>query len=105
MQESELWLTKIFNDYLAVPGNWFLNLVGRPNQARPWADFIVMQLLVVAILVVLVLILRSRLSFDRPGKLQHFFELIYEFVHGQTEDQMGHDGVKYLPYFATIFLF
>ena len=105
MQESELWLTKLFNDYLAVPGNWFLRLVGLPYHARPWADFIVMQLLVVAILVLLVLVLRGRLSVDRPGKLQHVFELNYEFVHGQTEDQMGHDGEKYLGYFATIFLF
>jgi F-type H+-transporting ATPase subunit a len=105
MQESELWLTKIFNDYLAVPGNWFLSLVRLPHQARPWADFIVMQLLVVAILVVLIAILRGRLSVDKPGKLQHVFELIYEFVHGQTEDQMGHEGEKYLTFFTTLFLF
>jgi F-type H+-transporting ATPase subunit a len=105
MQETELWLTKIFNDYLAAPGNWFLHLAGLPSQARPWADFITMQLLVVAFMVVLFAVLRGRLSFDRPGKLQHVMELIYEFVHGQTEDQMGHGGVKYLGYFATIFLF
>jgi F-type H+-transporting ATPase subunit a len=37
--------------------------------------------------------------------LQHTFELVYEFVHGQTEDQLGHGGAKYLGYFGTIFLF
>ena len=105
MQETELWLTKIFNDYLATPGNWFLSMAGLPHQARPWADFIVMQVLVMTILVLLFAMLRGRLSADRPGKLQHTFELIYEFVHGQTEDQMGHGGVKYLGYFGTIFLF
>ncbi len=105
MQETELWLTKIFNDHLAALGNWFLNLVGMAHQARPWADFIVMQILVMAILLVLFAVLRRRLSVDRPGKLQHTFELIYEFVHGQTEDQMGHEGSKYLTYFGTIFLF
>lgn len=105
MHESELWLTKIFNDHLAATGNWFLHLVGMPNQDRPWADFITMQLLVVAIIVLLFAILRGRISYDRPGKLQHIFELIYEFVHGQTEDQLGHGGAKYLGYFATIFIF
>ena len=105
MQETELWVTKIFNDYLAAAGNWFLHLAGLPHQARPWADFITMQVLVAAILILLFAVLRGRLSFDHPGKLQHVFELVYEFVLGQTEDQMGHDGNKYLGYFATIFLF
>lgn len=105
MPETELWLTKLFNDYLAVPGNFFLSLVGWPHEARPWADFITMQFVVVAIIVVLLTILRGRLSVDRPGKMQHIFELIYEFVHDQTEDQMGHGGGKYIGYFATIFIF
>lgn len=105
MQETELWLTKIFNDNLAGLGNWFLSLAGLPHQTRPWADFITMQILVLAILLLLFAFLRSKLSFDRPGKLQHVFELIYEFVLGQSEDQMGHDGRKYLGYFVTVFLF
>jgi F-type H+-transporting ATPase subunit a len=103
--EAELWITRIFNDNLASLGNTFLGFVGMPAQARPWANFITMQILVVALLVVLFAILRSVLSYDRPGKLQHTFELIYEFVHGQTEDQLGHGGGKYLGYFATIFIF
>lgn len=105
MQETEVWLTKLFNDYLAAPGNWFLHLAGQPAQARPWADFITMQILVVGILMLLAALLRGRLSVDRPGKLQHVFELIYEFVDGQTEDQLGHGGGKYLAFFATLFLF
>lgn len=103
--ETELWITRIFNDYLAGLGNLFLGLVRMPAEPRPWANFITMQILLVAFLVLLFAILRSRLSFDRPGKLQHIFELIYEFVHGQTEDQLGHGGAKYFKYFATIFLF
>ena len=53
MHETELWLTKPFNDYLAGLGNSLLGLVGMPAQPRPWANYIVMQLLVVAILVVI----------------------------------------------------
>ena len=105
MPETELWFTKLFNDHLAGLGNAFLSLVGMHAEARPWANFITIQILVAAIIIILAAVLRARLSFDRPGRLQHIFELIYEFVAGQAEDQMGHGGTKYLAYFATIFIF
>jgi F-type H+-transporting ATPase subunit a len=105
MPESELWVTKVFNDYLAAPANAVLNLVGMHSQARPWADFITMQILVVVLLMVVFAILRSRLSPDRPGKMQHIFEMIYEFVKGQAEDQVGHEARHYLAFFGTLFLF
>jgi F-type H+-transporting ATPase subunit a len=105
MPESELWITRIFNDYLPSLGNAALNLVGKPSQPRPWADFIVMQIFVVLLLMVLALLLRARLSVDRPGKLQHIFEMLYEFVFGQAEDQVGHDARRYVAFFGTIFLF
>ena len=107
MHESELWLTKLFNDYLAGVGNAILGIVGvhAEHTARPWANFITMQLLVVAILMVLFAVLRPRLSVDKPGKLQHTFELIYDFLHGQSEEQIPHHGPHYLGYFGTIFLF
>ena len=92
MHETEIWLTKIFNDYIPGVGNAFLGIVGVPAQARPWANFVTMQLLVAAILVVLFAFLRTRLSVDRPGKFQQIFELVYEFVQGQTEDMVGHGG-------------
>ena len=105
MQESELWITRIFNDYLPAAGNFFLSLVGRQPEPRPWADFVTMQFLVVGLLMLVFALLRPRLSPDNPGALQHTFELVYEFVHGQAENQMGHEGAHYVPYFGTIFLF
>ena len=50
-------------------------------------------------------ILRPRLSADRPGKLQHTFELIYDFLREQADEQVGHDGHQYVAYFGTIFIF
>ena len=105
MHESELWITRIFNDHLASLGNAFLGLVGMHAQARPWADFVVMQLVVVALLAVVFPILRARLSFDRPGTFQQVFELLYDFVRGQAESQVGHESHRYLAFFGTIFLF
>jgi F-type H+-transporting ATPase subunit a len=105
MQETEVWLTKLFNDYLAGLGNAILGLVGMAHQARPWTNFITMQLLVAAIIIVMFAMLRTRLSVDRPGKFQQSFELIYEFVQDQTEDIVGHGGHRYMAFFGTLFIF
>jgi len=105
MHEPELWVTKLFNDYLAGLGNAALALAGIHAEPRPWANFVTMQIIVALIIMVLFAILKPRLSVDRPGKLQHTFELVYDFLHGQAEEQVGHEGPHYLAYFGTIFLF
>jgi len=104
MHESELWITSLFNDRLAGLGNSFLGLVGM-HEARPWADFVVMQLVVVAIFLVVFPLMRMRLAADRPGKLQQTFELVYDFINGQAVDQVGNAAGKYLPFFGAIFIF
>lgn len=105
MPESELFITRIFNDYLASAGNFFTGLVGVHPEPRPWADFVVMQIVVVALLMLIFALLRPRLSPDKPGKFQQTFELLYEFVRGQAEDQVGHTANRYLAFFGVIFLF
>src|SRR5580704_16414418 len=104
--EVELWITALFNRFLAAPLNTFLNAIGHPSAdpAHPWENWITMELLVVAIILVLFAILRSRLSVDHPGKLQLTFEGIYKFVTGQTDDAVEH-GRKYAPFFGALFVF
>lgn len=105
MHENELWITKIFNDHLAGPANSLLSLVGVRPEARPWANFVTMEVLVAVLIIVLFALLRPRLSADNPGKFQHTFELVYDFLRGQADDQVGHAGERYLGYFGTIFIF
>jgi F-type H+-transporting ATPase subunit a len=105
MHESELWLTRLFNDYLAGCGNFLLGWVGMHAEARPWANFVTMQVVVALVIVAVFALLRPRLSADRPGKFQHTLELVYGFVHGQSEEQVGHLGPKYVVYFGTLFVF
>ena len=105
MAESEIWITQFFNAHLAGMGNWLAGLAGIPSQAHPWANYAVMQILVAALLMAVFPILRMRLSADRPGKFQQTFELVYEFVRGQAEEQVGHDCERYLPFFGAVFLF
>jgi F-type H+-transporting ATPase subunit a len=105
--EHELWFTKLMNDYLAAPAQAVLGVVNyhTHNPDRPWSNFMAMEILVAIIIVVLFLILRSALSMDKPGKLQQFFEVIYEFLKDQAEDAVGHHGHKYLSFFGTLFIF
>jgi F-type H+-transporting ATPase subunit a len=105
MPEHEPWLTALFNDHAAGLANAVLSMVSLPTAERPWSESLSMELLVVAFLVVLFAILRSQLSMDRPGKLQQAFEVIYEFLHSQAEEHVGHDGPKHLPLFGTLFIF
>ncbi len=104
--ESEVWTTVLFNRFLAGPLDSLLNAIGHPaaDPAHPWENWITMEILVVAIIIVLFAILRSRLSVERPGKLQLTFEAIYKFVIGQTDEAVEH-GRKYAPFFGALFIF
>jgi F-type H+-transporting ATPase subunit a len=104
--EAEVWSTVLFNRFLAAPLDSFLNAIGRPaaDPAHPWENWITMEILVVAIILVLFAVLRSRLSVESPGKLQLTFEAIYKFVAGQTDDSVEH-GKKYAPFFGALFVF
>jgi F-type H+-transporting ATPase subunit a len=107
MHEHELWLTALFNEHLAGPANSILGLVKMTaeNPQRPWQNWIVMELLVVAILLILIPILKSRLSLDKPGPLQQLFELVYQFLIDQTHEVGIYHGEKYAPFFGTLFVF
>ena len=100
----ELFLTRIFNDNLAGIGNAALGLVGRPHVDRPWDNFTVMEILTVVIILFLVLIVRSGLSVDKPGKLQHLFEVLYNFLKDTAEEVGIHHGSKMVPYFGLLFI-
>jgi F-type H+-transporting ATPase subunit a len=107
MVTREAWLTKLFNTYLAAPGNALLALFHQTaaNTNAPWADFIVMQIVVALLIVATLLLLRANLSVDKPGKLQHVFEMIYQFIAGEAHDQVGHDGARHMVIFTTLFIF
>src|ERR1700678_4267782 len=103
MVTREAFLTKLFNTYLAGPGNALLGLFHQTaaDPKEPWADYMVMQILVALLIIGILLMLRRNLSVDKPGKLQHIFELIHEFIGGQAEDQIGHDSRRHVLIFMT----
>jgi F-type H+-transporting ATPase subunit a len=104
----ETWLAQLFNHYLAGPGNAILAIFHQTaaDPKEPWADYIVMQLLVAVIMIVLFLALRTRLSVTKPGKLQHTMELVHGFIKDQADDQVGHhDAHHHVLVFETLFIF
>jgi len=103
--EHELWLTRLFNDYLAGIANGVLSLVGQPTSPRPWSNFMVMEILVAVLVILFFAILRGSLSMDRPGKIQHLVEVVYDFLRGQTVEAAGDRSLKHLPFFASLFFF
>src|ERR1700690_691432 len=107
MPEHEIWLTRLFNDSLAPLGRSLLALVNvnAENPGRPWTNFITMELLVAVIIIVVFAILRGCLSMDRPGKMQHTFEAMYQFLKGESVDNIGHAGPHYQPFLGTLFIF
>ena len=50
-------------------------------------------------------VLRGRLSMERPGRMQHVFEVLYEFISDQGDEIVGRHAKRYLPFFGTLFFF
>ena len=107
MVTHEAFLTRLFNTWFGGFGNSLLGIFGlhAEDSQHPWADFIVMQLLVAVIMVLLFLLLRSRLSATKPGTLQQLFEIVHGFIGETADDQIGHEGRKHVVLFETLFIF
>lgn len=105
--ESQIWITALFNQYLAAPLDSLLSAIGQPaaDPAHPWQNWFTMELLVVAIIIVLFGLLRARLSAEHPGGFQLTFEAIYKFVFGQASESVDHHVSRFVPFFGTIFIF
>jgi len=105
--EHELWVTALLNDHLSWLATAILEVfrLQAHNAARPWANFVAMQLVVAILILAVFGVLRRRLSVDQPGRLQHVFELLYNFLKEQGEEIVGHGARRYLAFFGTLFFF
>src|SRR5689334_13507460 len=104
---EQLWFTEILNHLFAAPVTALLqalHIEPRHPQA-PITNSLAMELLVFSFLVVVFLLVRSRLSVDRPGALQHVFEGVEGFIQGQSNEIIGHHSEGYTPFLATLAFF
>ncbi len=99
-----LWIVEFVN---ALLGPLIAPLLGRTYEPGMTVipDYLVMCALIVLVVTVFSLFIRSRLSVENPGKLQIVVEDVVGFLLGILKDNIGPQGVKYLPLVGTIFIF
>jgi F-type H+-transporting ATPase subunit a len=104
---EQLWFTKLLNSFFASPVTALLRMLHIPlkHPDYPISNSFAMELLVFLFLIAVFLVLRSRLSVESPGGLQHSFEVVEGFVLGQSHEIIGHHSEPYTPFFAIIFIF
>ncbi len=112
MEEHVNKLTLLVNHYF---GHWALALLAalhiQPNHPeRPIPEHVVMSVLVLLLCTTFALILRSRLSVDKPGTLQQLAEGLLtnplEFgIRDLLEENVGHEGLKHVAWVGSIAIF
>lgn len=104
---EQLWLTHILNQLLAAPVIAFLRLlhIVPKHPAAPISNSFSMELLIFAFLIVMFVMVRSRLSVDNPGGLQHSFEGLEGFIQGQSNEIIGHHSEPYTAFLTALGLF
>ena len=106
--EHPLWIVDVVNALLGPPVKAALEALGFHIKAEHGIvipNYLVMVMLIVAVLTVLSLIIRSRLSVENPGKLQIVFEDALTAVINLLEEWIGPKGRNYLPLIATFGIF
>lgn len=77
---------------------------------RPIPEYVVMSLIVLALSTILALILRSRLSVERPGAMQQVAELLLSNPMGfgvkdLLEENVGHGADRYVAFTGSVSIF
>jgi F-type H+-transporting ATPase subunit a len=104
---EQLWFTEILNHLFAGPVTGLLQALHiHPEYPQaPTTNAVAMQLLVFLFLVAVFALVRTRLSVDNPGGLQHVFEGAHGFVEGQSQEIIGHHSERYTPFLMTLTFF
>ena len=104
---EQLWFTEILNQLLASPVTGLLRAlrIDPEYPQAPITNTVAMQLLVFLFLVALFVLVRARLSVDKPGALQHVFEGTQGLVEGQSQEIIGHHSERFTPFLMTMAFF
>ncbi len=92
------FLTRLLNHWFGAPLDVLLEKMGihpiRPGH--PINNTFTLELIVFTGLILFFILVRTRLSVEKPGNVQHLAEMIHEFVTGQADQVMGHGYEKFL---------
>jgi F-type H+-transporting ATPase subunit a len=101
---EQLWFTKLLNHSFGAATTVLLHHVGI-NPAYPDAPInntVAMEVLVCLILIAFFVVVRAKLSVQKPGGLQHTVEMIDSFINEQADQIIGHGYQRYVPYVTAL---
>ena len=104
---EQLWITAFLNKYLAGVANAILGIFHFHSKypQAPITNYVAMQLVVFVLLVLIFALVRSRLSVENPGNLQHVIESIDSMISQQGLEVIGHGYERYTNYLITLGIF
>ncbi|MGE5341660.1 MAG: F0F1 ATP synthase subunit A [Candidatus Omnitrophota bacterium] len=103
MEKHKYILAEWVNGFL----RWAAGIVGipvRPDQTL-LPDHLIMAVFVTLALIGFFRLTVRHLSVDKPGKMQYFLEVLYQFFRSLVDDVIGHEGRRFIPVLATLGLF
>ncbi len=107
--EGQLWFTELLNRAFAKSVNAVLQALPSAfhpeHPEAPISNPVAMEILVIGIIIIIFLLVRSRLSVDRPGGIQHLAEMVNDFITKQAEDIIGEHSEKFVPFLTALFVF
>jgi F-type H+-transporting ATPase subunit a len=104
---EQLFFTRILNGAFAGPVDALLRAfhISPGYPQAPISNAVAMEVLVFGFLLLTFVLVRSSLSVESPGGLQHMFEGINGFIEGQSRDVIGHHSERFTPFLVTLGLF
>jgi len=112
MEEHVLRVTRFVNHILGPAAAALLSRlhVQQANPETPIPQHVVMAIIVVLIGTAFALVVRSRLSVEKPGVLQQVAEMLLtnplEFgIRDLLVENVGHEGVRHVPFVGAIAIF
>lgn len=104
---EQLWFTEILNRAFHGPVTALLRGLGMPpeNQLAPISNTVAMEVMVFGFLLIVFLVVRSRLSVESPGGMQHMLEGLHGFVEGQSRDIIGPHSEAFTPFLLVLGVF
>ncbi|HYG99247.1 MAG TPA: F0F1 ATP synthase subunit A [Terriglobales bacterium] len=101
---EQLWFTELLNRAFGGPVTSALHAlrIHPHDPAAPITNYVAMQILVVAALIVFFVLVRARLSVENPGPLQHIVEAAHGFVGSLGREMIGHGHERYLAFLGTL---
>jgi F-type H+-transporting ATPase subunit a len=104
---EQLWFTQLLNRLLAGPVDALLRAVhvAPADPHAPISNAVAMEVLVAGFLLLFFVLVRSRLSVENPGALQHLVEGGEDFIANQSREIIGHHGEGFTAFLTSLGLF